>query len=177
MLYYNTSNCIQVQCKLKYIANIKNPENVILIKIYDEYLTSLPENMFAKFTNLQVLKLSGNYITSLPENIFKYNKQLQVLYLDNNELISLPENIFDNLEKLKDLQLYNNNLTSLLLYIRKCKKLYEYKKKYDIHNYKFIDNLPYEVNEKIKKNYYKPVLDYYNSKFLYNNYNNKDYII
>jgi hypothetical protein len=37
-----------------------------------------------------------------------------------------------------------------------------YKKKYDIPDYQYIDNLPYFINKEIEKYYYKPILNYYN---------------
>jgi Leucine-rich repeat (LRR) protein len=72
----------------------------------------------------------------------------------------------DKLINLEWLSCYNNQLTSLSKSIKKLKKIKYYKKKYDISDYQYIENLPYEVNENIEQYYYKPILNYYNSKYL-----------
>jgi Leucine-rich repeat (LRR) protein len=105
-----------------------------------------------------IYNINDIYKIENPHNVKK-------LYLSYNKLTSLPDNIFNSLTQLQLLTLSYNKLTSLPISIRKCKLLYYYKKKHDIPDLKYILELPDLINREIKKYYYKPVLDYYNSKY------------
>jgi Leucine-rich repeat (LRR) protein len=89
---------------------------------------------------------------------------IKTIFFNFSGLTSLPN--LDKLINLQELDCNNNQLKELPITIRKCYKLNYYKKKYDIFDYQYIENLPYEVNENIEKYYYKPILNYYNSKYL-----------
>jgi Leucine-rich repeat (LRR) protein len=150
--------------------------------------TSLPHNIFNSLTQLQGLNLSNNNLTLLPENIFNSLTQLQRLHLSYNNFTSLPHNIFNsltqlqelyckknplsilpslkNLSKIRRLQCNYSKIKNLPISIRHCKKINYYNTEFDIPDYKYINDLPYLVNKEIEKYYYKPVLDYYNSKYL-----------
>jgi Leucine-rich repeat (LRR) protein len=115
------------------------------------------------FNNIRSINFSNMQLTELP-NLDKLIN-LEYLSCHTNELRKLP-----NLDKLVNLVWLccnnNNKLTDLPISIRKCKKLCRYKNEYNIPDYKYINDLPYLVNKEIEKYYYKPMLDYYNSKYL-----------
>ena len=129
------------------------------------------------------------YINKNYKELPKLTSNLKVLYCDNNSLLErLPElpsslkNLFcyDNLllttlpalpKSIIFLDCSGNNLlTTLSRSIIYCKKLiYNYNychhyKKYKDLNY--LESLPYLINKCIEEYYYKPIMDYYNSKYL-----------
>ena len=75
-------------------------------------LTSLPENIFAGLSNLQILSFNER-MGSLPEGIFDGLSKLEHLWLQNNILNSLDADIFDGLSNLETLNLSGNSLNSL----------------------------------------------------------------
>jgi Leucine-rich repeat (LRR) protein len=145
---------------LRELPNLNQLINLQKLYCYHNQLTSLPN--LDQLINLEELWCNNNQLRKLP-NLDKLIN-LEELWCNNNQLTSLPN--LDHLINLEWLCCKNNQLTSLPITIRKCKKLDYYKKKYDINDYEYIDNLPYEVNENIEQNYYKPVINYYNSKYL-----------
>ena len=88
-------------------------DSLQIIDLWNNSLTSLPENVFDGFLNLNAIYLRHNLLTSLPEDVFDGLSNLVWLKLFNNRLTSLPEDAFDGLSNLTELYLQNNNLTSL----------------------------------------------------------------
>ena len=83
------------------------------LRLSDNSLESLPEDLFDGLTALQELRLSNNSLASLPEDLFEGLTSLQELRLTNNSLASLHENLFEGLTSLQRLRLNNNSLASL----------------------------------------------------------------
>ncbi len=83
------------------------------LRLDDNKLTTLTENIFHGLTHLMLLELTHNELATLPENIFHGLTSLRWLFLANNQFSELPENIFGGLNELEDLNLYNNHLTTL----------------------------------------------------------------
>ena len=88
-------------------------DSLQIIDLWNNSLTSLPENVFDGFLNLNAIYLRHNLLTSLPEDVFDGLSNLVWLKLFNNRLTSLPEDTFDGLSNLTELYLQNNNLTIL----------------------------------------------------------------
>ncbi|CAH2268097.1 jg14792 [Pararge aegeria aegeria] len=65
---------------------------------------------FMNFTHLKILKLSNNEINTIPENITKTLINLQILDLDNNRITAWGNNTISVMPKLKLLSLKNNNI-------------------------------------------------------------------
>ncbi|XP_022807196.1 leucine-rich repeat-containing protein 15-like [Stylophora pistillata] len=59
------------------------------------------------------LRLDNNHLEDLPNDIFTNNINLIRLWLDNNQLKKLPSGIFSNNNRLLYLWLYNNQLKKL----------------------------------------------------------------
>ncbi len=76
-------------------------------------LTTLPEDAFGQFDNLQELCLHGNQFTNLPPGIFAGLTNLQGLWLNNNQLTTLSPGIFAGLTNLQNLLLNRNQLANL----------------------------------------------------------------
>ena len=190
-MYYITFDDVKITItNIDDIKTINNPENVKVLSLYNNNLTELDKDIcsnltqlkyldlgfnklteldkdiFSNLTQLQQLNLGVNLLTQLDKNIFSNLTQLKKLKLNNNKLTELDKNIFVNLTQLQVLKLSNNKLKNIPISIRHCKYLEFYKPEFDIPNYQYIDSLPYLVNKQIAHYYYKPVLDYYNSKYL-----------
>jgi Leucine-rich repeat (LRR) protein len=95
------------------IYNIKNPENVKKLWLWNYELTNLDKDIFSRFTQLQDLKLYKNNLTELDKDIFKYNTQLQDLKLYENNLTHVDKDLFKYNKQLQILELQFNNLTHL----------------------------------------------------------------
>ena len=87
--------------------------NLTELRLDDNQLSALPENIFDQLTNLTVLNLSGNQLNALPDGLFDQLTNLTRLALSNNQLSALPENIFDQLTNLTLLTLNSNQLSAL----------------------------------------------------------------
>ena len=84
-----------------------------VLSLYNNELSSLPDNVFLGLTALRQLNLSSNELGSLPAAIFSGLTALGQLYLHINELTSLPDGVFSGLTALETLHLNNNELSSL----------------------------------------------------------------
>ena len=69
--------------------------------------------MFSGLENLEVILLAGNRLSSLPSGVFSGLGRLRRLHLDGNELTSLQSGLFSELRSLEELQLQGNSLGSL----------------------------------------------------------------
>ena len=83
------------------------------LRLQNNALAALPEDLFAGLVKLQELRLEGNDLTTLPENLFAGLVKLQRLRLNGNDLTALPENLFADLEPLEQLWLHDNRLITL----------------------------------------------------------------
>ncbi|KAK1896739.1 Platelet glycoprotein V [Dissostichus eleginoides] len=81
--------------------------------LYENQLTSVPEDIFQNLPNLKEIGLHGNKIAELSPNLFPHKDKLNKLLLENNLLTGLPEGFFVGFPQLKTLTLQKNKLTSL----------------------------------------------------------------
>ncbi len=86
---------------------------VTQLDLSDNGLTTLPEDAFGQFDNLQWLFLRGNQLVTLPAGIFAGLTNLRFLWLHNNQLATLPPDIFAGLINLQGLYLFGNQLVTL----------------------------------------------------------------
>ena len=82
------------------------------VLLVDNNLVSLPAELFSNL-NLTSLWLGNNYLGSLPADLFHEQHMLYELWLDSNKLVSLPRRLFSGLHELYLLSLTNNKLVSL----------------------------------------------------------------
>ena len=75
-------------------------------------LSTLPGGIFDQLTELTALRLGSTQLTSLPDGIFDRLTALTTLNLSGNQLTSLPNGIFDQLTNLTDLDLDDNQLAT-----------------------------------------------------------------
>lgn len=75
-------------------------------------LSTLPANILTNQTGLTYLGIKGDKLTTLPDNIFKRLTELDVLIVTGS-IETLPDDIFDALAKLRGLELNRNQLTIL----------------------------------------------------------------
>ncbi|XP_043663672.1 protein toll [Vespula pensylvanica] len=85
------------------------------VKLIDNHrnLTSLPDNLFANLTKLELVLLKKNGLRILPENLFWGASSLKNISLDSNFLVTLPKNIFKGLENVEKLELNFNDIVTL----------------------------------------------------------------
>ena len=83
------------------------------LRLNNNDLTILPDNVFDGLTSLEWLKLKNNDLSELPDNVFDDLASLRSLSLDDNDLGELPDNVFDGLANLSSLSLDGNDLGEL----------------------------------------------------------------
>lgn len=94
----------------KSLKEVKNPEDVYILKLRYKRLKAIPPEVFT-FTNLRELNLGCNFIDTVPPEIANL-KQLEVLDLERNWLHYLPKEIGE-LTNLVRLDLNRNPLQAL----------------------------------------------------------------
>lgn len=72
------------------------------IKINDNQIKSLPEELFQGLTDLEVLQLQNNAIGHLPLKIFQDLRNLTQLVLTGNSLINILPGLFSKYSILKN---------------------------------------------------------------------------
>ena len=100
------------------IADLKAGDFAGLTSLTDLYLfnnalTTLPDDVFDDLTALEILTLGRNELTTLPAGVFDRLIALTELGLDNNDLPTLPAGVFDRLIALEILTLNGNALNML----------------------------------------------------------------
>eukprot|EP00903_Cladosiphon_okamuranus_P017731 g16324.t2 len=88
-------------------------QNIVLLQLGSNDLTSLPSGVFDSLTELQFLNLSNNGLTSLPSGVFDSLTALKSLLLNDNDLMSIPSGVFDSLTALEFLEMSSTDLTTL----------------------------------------------------------------
>ena len=68
------------------------------MSLYNNKLSTVPNNIFRNLVNLIDLHLADNFIENLSKETFNQNKNLKSLYLYNNKLKQLPADIFSELK-------------------------------------------------------------------------------
>eukprot|EP00741_Cyanophora_paradoxa_P020675 tig00021290_g19956.t1 len=87
------------------------PENIRVLDLSRNQLTSIPGAELAKLTNLEVLRLDNNKLTALPPEIGRL-ATLKELYVRDNQLTVLPPEI-GRLAALEALSVIDNKLAAL----------------------------------------------------------------
>jgi Leucine-rich repeat (LRR) protein len=94
-----------------------NGETLRELNLMNTGLTGLQVGVFDDTPNLVNLNLANNPIVDLPENIFARLTQLETLVLGNTNMVGLNIEWFSNLRALKNLNLNGNNLFELPAYL------------------------------------------------------------
>jgi Leucine-rich repeat (LRR) protein len=95
------------------LPNTINLQNLEVLLLNNNQITTLPTDVFSNLPNLQILALQYNEIATLPSNVFNNLLRLTELTLNNNRILDLPQNVFSNLGQLNLLTLSTNLLTDL----------------------------------------------------------------
>ena len=83
-------------------------DNLEILWLFRNKLTSVPLNTFIKLTKLKEIYLSDNQIEELPNGLFKNNVNLVEIYLYSNKLKFIGSTLFDGLTKLNLVNLNEN---------------------------------------------------------------------
>ena len=89
--------------------------NLEVLSLYQNELTTLPLDAFSKLGKLRIIILSENYIGELPEGLFSNNRNLEQLYIYNSKIKFVGLTLFDGLKNLFKVDL-NSNLCVSKLY-------------------------------------------------------------
>lgn len=88
-------------------------ENLKVLKITNNNLRSLAENVFAALENLEYLNLSGNMLSDIDKNAFDGLENLKILDLTINKLSKIHEETFNGLTNLEQIYLDSNEFKIL----------------------------------------------------------------
>ncbi len=83
-------------------------------------ITSIDDETFDTFVQLETLDLSYNKLTIIKSNWFKRLENLKELNLDSNGITNIDDDAFDRLIKLETLYLDSNKLTTIISNWFKC---------------------------------------------------------
>ncbi|XP_043929171.1 relaxin receptor 2 [Protopterus annectens] len=87
--------------------------NITLLSLKHNKIQSLPDEVFAKYTDLQKLFLQNNSITTVSPSAFVGLKKLLKLYLSSNYISVLEVGIFKDLQALRWLILDDNPIATV----------------------------------------------------------------
>ena len=108
-----TCNIYGIRLKSKEFNENESSENVTSMYITRTSNTTLPSDVYEKFSNLKNLRVELTDLTSLSENDTQGLHNLKNLYLGNNNLSTITDNALNNLPWLKLLYLNGNKLKQL----------------------------------------------------------------
>src|SRR3989338_3553282 len=114
-----SSNIISLPDELLLLTSLQT------LNLYNNRLTSIPDNLGYLLTNLLYLRLNCNQLTSIPDSLGQLDSLVK-LSLDDNRLTSVPDSL-GQLKSLRKLYLNNNRLTSVpdsLEQLTRLRKLY-----------------------------------------------------
>ena len=83
-------------------------DNLEILYLEANKLTSVPLNTFMKLTKLKRIDLDRNQIEELPNGLLKNNVNLEIIYLYSNKLNFIGSTLFDGLTKLDYVDLEDN---------------------------------------------------------------------
>lgn len=84
-------------------------ENLELLDLGDNKLSSLPLNAFTLLTKLRQITLGENQIENIPNGLFTNNIKLEKIYLYKNKIKFIGSSSFDGLTKLNQVNLSDNS--------------------------------------------------------------------
>ena len=87
--------------------------DIVVLGLYSNKLSSLPEHLFENLYNLRLLNLDSNQLETLPEHLLRGLNNLNDLALQGNRFEYLPERLFEGLNNLQIISLSYNRLSSL----------------------------------------------------------------
>jgi Leucine-rich repeat (LRR) protein len=87
--------------------------SVIELNLSELKLEMILEHALDNCKKISILKLNNNKLVSLPDDVFQHTINLEVLELKNNQLRKLHPDTFVTLTKLEELLLGDNQLTEL----------------------------------------------------------------
>lgn len=94
-------------------STFKRMINLCGLYLWNQKISSLPDDVFWDLTELKDLDLSYNQIETLPTYIFLNNLHLQHVNFDNNKLIFLLKDVFANNLKMESVWFRNNKLKKI----------------------------------------------------------------
>ena len=100
-LQWTTTGSIARRC-------VRWSHSLTTLRLNNNSLTVLPEDVFDGLTSLTTLRLNNNSLASLSSDVFNDLNDLQKLRLNKNSLVSLPGGVFNGLNNLQKLYLQSN---------------------------------------------------------------------
>ena len=87
--------------------------NLTKLDICNNHISKISKNAFAGLFKLSQLSMYSNHIRDLPSKVFEYLPNLNILLLNANEIGCLRKGIFNNLKNLRLLSLFQNNIRAI----------------------------------------------------------------
>lgn len=105
------------------IALFRDLHNLQILKMQDNYIEHIPENVFASLSKLQSLTLSNNRLTNVDSYAFTGLQVLSVLSIDSNHISKIHPHSLRNFSLLQDLHINGNRLDEVPIALKEIPQL------------------------------------------------------
>lgn len=105
------------------IALFRDLYNLQILKMQDNWIEHIPENVFSSLSNLHTLTLSNNRLANIENYAFTGLQVLSVLSIDSNRITRIHALALRNCSTLQDLHLNGNRLDEVPLALKSIPQL------------------------------------------------------
>lgn len=105
------------------IALFRDLHNLQILKMQDNYIEHIPENVFGSLSKLQSLTLSNNRLTNVDSYAFTGLQVLSVLSIDSNHISKIHPHALRNFSLLQDLHINGNRLDEVPIALKEIPQL------------------------------------------------------
>lgn len=105
------------------IALLRDLHNLQILKMQDNFIEHIPENVFSSLSNLHTLTLSNNRLTTIESYAFMGLQVLSVLSIDSNRISKIHPHALRNCSSLQDLHINGNRLDEVPLALKEIPQL------------------------------------------------------
>lgn len=105
------------------IALLRDLHNLQILKMQDNFIEHIPENVFSSLSNLHTLTLSNNRLTTIESYAFMGLQVLSVLSIDSNRISKIHPHALRNCSSLQDLHINGNRLDEVPMALKEIPQL------------------------------------------------------
>lgn len=105
------------------IALLRDLHSLQILKMQDNFIEHIPENVFSSLVNLHTLILSNNRLTNIESYAFMGLQVLSVLSIDSNRISKIHPHALRNCTSLQDLHINGNRLDEVPIVLKEIPQL------------------------------------------------------